>query len=310
VDLEAAFIRACALDVEILKPGNVSLASPGHGMTGAQFLASAAAAAPAICAPGVPVGRRILEAVEASWAAAHCNTNLGILLLCAPVAAAVERAGGRPFGQEPCAGDPARDEPLERTLRRTLERTLQALTVDDACNAFRAIALANPGGLGSTDEQDVHEAATVSLLDAMGLAADRDLIARQYATGYADLFESGLAAWKAGLGAAGGDRRHAMQCAFLWFLARFPDSHIVRKHGTTAAQAVSDEAAIWFPRVVVEGPSAQPGLLEWDGRLKAAGLNPGTSADLAVATAFVDEALVILAGLGVSRSGPVATRAG
>jgi len=32
-----------------------------------------------------------------------------------------------------------------------------------------------------------------------------------------------------------------------------------------------------------------PGLLEWDAELKCQGINPGTSADLTVATLFADK---------------------
>ena len=39
----SAFLCACRLDVAVRKPGNVSRASPGHGMQAAMFLASAAA---------------------------------------------------------------------------------------------------------------------------------------------------------------------------------------------------------------------------------------------------------------------------
>ena len=78
-----------------------------------------------------------------------------------------------------------------------LREVMHSLTVADADAAFRAIALANPAGLGTVEEQDVHEAAAIDLRAAMALAADRDLIARQYANGYADLFEIGLPAWQA-----------------------------------------------------------------------------------------------------------------
>ena len=54
-----AFIWACTLDVAVPKPGNVSIASPGHGMVADQFIASARAAAAPLCEPGAPVGRRI-----------------------------------------------------------------------------------------------------------------------------------------------------------------------------------------------------------------------------------------------------------
>ena len=123
-------------------------------MTVDDFLCSAEVAAPAIAAEGEPVGRRILGAVEATRAAVGQNTNLGILLLCAPLALAAERAAG------PAALWPA------------LEEVLAGLTVDDARLAYRAIRLASPGGLGRSDAADVQDEPAITLLEAMRLAAD------------------------------------------------------------------------------------------------------------------------------------------
>jgi triphosphoribosyl-dephospho-CoA synthase len=263
-----AFLRACALDVGIRKPGNVSLASPGHGMHAGLFLASAAAAAGPISAAGTPVGERIEAAVRAAWRASGCNTNLGIVLLCAPLLAAFERDG---------AG----------TLRVALAAVLQALDVQDACAAYRAIALARPGGLGRAPEQDVHDAPTVGLGEAMALAAQRDRIAWQYVHGYADVFELALPAFLAAR-----DSGRAMQAAFLELLATRPDSHIVRKHGAAMAQSVMAQARPWRERMRRgERLEADPGFARWDQDLKAAGVNPGTSADLCVATALAAELL-------------------
>ena len=282
---QRAFIWACTLDIRVLKPGNVSLAAPGHGMTADQFLASAAAAAPALCAPGSAVGNRILAAVDATQAVVNCNTNLGIVLLCAPIAAAFEAAGE------------TRDE---ARLRLALKHVLAGLTVTDARAAFRGIALANPGGLGTVPSQDVRDEPTLDLVSAMRLARDRDLIAQQYATDYAALFEVGIAAFDAAVDHeasarardadasrdSGAQIGYALQCVFLAFLSRYPDSHIVRKQGLAVAQSVKRQARHWRTRLLADRGAAQAGLARWDAALKARRLNPGTSADLSVATAF------------------------
>ncbi|MEK8029686.1 triphosphoribosyl-dephospho-CoA synthase [Ideonella sp. DXS29W] len=280
-----AFLRACALDVGVRKPGNVSLASPGHGMQAEMFLRSAQAASEGLFAPGARVGARIEAAQAASWAAAGCNTNLGILLLCAPLAAAAEQAG-----------------PSD-SLRATLQGVLQRLDLEDAAAAYRAIAAANPGGLGEAPEEDVHAAPRLSLRSAMVLAADRDLIARQYRDGYAGLFDVTLPVWQAaGLGRradfpalddAAPDARTtlAVQRVYLACLSSWPDSHIVRKHGEAVAQTVMRSAQAWRVRAEAgEVLDADPAFADWDAQLKAQGLNPGTSADLTVAT-------LMLAGL-------------
>lgn len=265
-----AFIWACTLDVTVPKPGNVSAASPAHGMTAAQFIASAQAAAGPLCEPGAAVGRRIEGAVRASWAAAGCNTNLGIVLLCAPIAAAFE-----------CCAGPA----SAPALQDMLHRVTQGLTVDDASKAYRAIAHTNPGGLGRAPDQDVAAEPSMDLRAAMALAADRDRIACQYAQGFGELFGLGLPLFHQGL-------RQGLAAAvldtYLGWLASGPDSHILRKHGAALAQTVTAEAAAlrreWLAAGHLAGSHA---LSSWDTQLKTRGINPGTSADLTVATLFI-----------------------
>jgi len=274
-----AFLSACALDVAVRKPGNVSLGAPGHGMQAAQFITSAAVAADALFSPGASVGQRIEAAVLATQAAVGCNTNLGILLLCAPIACAAE-------------GQPA-------ALRAAIEGVLAGLTVDDASAAYRAIAQARPGGLGAAPSQDVHDAPTVDLRAAMTLAAGRDRIARQYRDGFAELFELALPALPPGFSLASlppGSRPDApttaaVQALYLQLLSTGPDSHIVRKHGEAVAQNVMAAAQDWHARSSdTLALDADPAFIAWDLALKASGVNPGTTADLTVAA-------LMLAGL-------------
>lgn len=277
--IAAAFELACALDVTVRKPGNVSLASPGHGMHAQQFIDSAHAARDAITLQGSSVGERIEVGVWATQAAAGCNTNLGILLLAAPIAVAAEVGGD---------------------LRTALAAVFASLTLDDAQRAFRAIAVANPGGLGHANQADVHEPAEVTLLQAMQMAAHRDRIARQYAEGGAELFDIGLAAW--GRHGSWGDPTPGVQAVYLAWLASGPDSHIVRRQGARSAQAVTAEAVAWAQRVEQgEQLESHPGFAAWDETLKREGLNPGTSADLTVATLMLAALLDQRAFAGMER---------
>jgi triphosphoribosyl-dephospho-CoA synthase len=281
---QACYLRACALDVAVRKPGNVSHASPGHRMQAAMFIASARASAGPLFEPGARVGARIEAAVEASWAAAGCNTNLGILLLCAPIARAVER----------CPQAVGRD-----ALRAAIDDVLGDLDRPDAEAAYRAIARARPGGLGTAASQDVHAPPSIDLRAAMALAAARDRIARQYRDGYADLFELGLAALGGGLlpaAAAPADELSreppsatvaAVQRLYLALLAGFPDSHIVRKHGEAVAHSVMTAAQGWRARADAGTPAADAEFAAWDDALKAAQINPGTTADLTVGTLLI-----------------------
>lgn len=263
-----AFLAACRDELDAPKPGNVHVFADGHRMTAQDFLCSAEAAAGPLTELGARVGTRILAAVEATFAAVGSNTNLGIILLCAPLAAAAE------------------SQPHD--LRASLARVLHTLDIEDSTAAFRAIVRSSPAGLGHAEEHDVHAPAIVTLRAAMAEAADRDRIARQYVTDFADVFDVGEPLLDAALGALP-DRRSATLAIFLGFLAAFPDSHICRKYGAATAERVRRQAS-WLRVRALAAPRLDdvlPELLTWDKELKDAGINPGTSADLTVATLFV-----------------------
>ncbi len=262
----AAVWDACVTDVRAFKPGNVSLASPGHGMVAEDFIASADAMAAAIAAPATGVGQRILRAIEATRAVVQVNTNLGIVLLCAPLAHA------------------AADVSSELILHERLRCALAGLDVGDAELAYRAIRMAGPGGLGRSDRHDVTQDPRVTLREAMNEARGRDRIAGQYVSDYRDIFETGLPALQHGL-SRWHDRQWAAVHAYLVFLARFADSHIARKHGDEVAASVSAQArelsqALGCSRDPVQ---EMPALEAFDRQLKARSINPGTSADMTVA---------------------------
>jgi triphosphoribosyl-dephospho-CoA synthase len=273
--IAAAFTAACRDELDAPKPGNVHVFAAGHRMTAPDFIRSAEAAAGPLSRSGARVGARILDAVEATLAAVGTNTNLGIILLCAPLAAAVEAASP--------------------DLRANLAQALDSLDVQDAALAFRAIARAAPAGLGRVERHDVFAPATVTLKAAMAEASQRDRVARQYASGFADVFERGEPAFATALSRSA-DRAWATLAVYLEFLAAFPDSHIVRKHGAETAQEVSSVALDFQTRMRSGEPPAtlRDDLLQWDARLKAQGINPGTSADLTVATVFAHRLRTIL----------------
>jgi triphosphoribosyl-dephospho-CoA synthase len=273
--IREAFLSACHAELQALKPGNVHIHAAGHDMVAAQFEAAAAAAAPIVADASLAVGIRIRRAVEASLNAAGCNTNLGILLLCVPLAKAAELAAGR-------TGDGG-------SLRHQLVAVLDGLDVADAAEAYRAIALANPGGLGSVASEDVSAAATVTLKQAMAQAAGRDRIARAYVTGYEDIFEFALPFLRTAL-LRSASPELAVTALHLALLATYPDSHVARKYGAEVAEDVRRRAAALRGSLGAFPTShALPQLLEFDASLKARRINPGTTADFVVTTLFVTQ---------------------
>ncbi len=260
------FMAVCRAEVMALKPGNVHVHAAGHGMTVADFLLSAEVAAPEIARPGAAVGERILRAVRATRAAVNCNTNLGILLLTTPLARAAEMPPTRPLRDRVCA-------------------VLEDLSVEDAEAAYEAIRLASPGGLGRAAEHDVAGPATVDLRTAMAAARSRDRIAAQYADGFRDVFEIGVARARA---LDGKDAVSMAEAVYLDFLTAFPDSHVLRKQGEAVAAALMSEARELRRQLAAEKSDAvrHDHLFAFDARLKWQGINPGTSADLTVASLF------------------------
>ena len=273
--IEAAFRWACLTELDAPKPGNVHAFADGHHMTVDEFVRSADAAAAPLSAQGARVGLRIHRAVMATFAAVGTNTNLGIILLCAPLAAAAERDA--------------------TNLRNALHQVLQDLNVDDADLAFGSIVRAAPAGLGHSAQHDVFNPATVGLLQAMSEAANRDMVARQYATDFADIFDRGLPLFES-VGRHRGEGKWATLATFLGFLSAFPDSHIARKFGAETARCIQG-TALNFARMLQAAEQADqilPALLTWDSALKAKAVNPGTSADLTVATLFAHRLRTIL----------------
>jgi triphosphoribosyl-dephospho-CoA synthase len=265
--LQTAYEDACRLEIEALKPGNVHVFADGHRMSAGQFLESASVSAGPLTDPGLSVGRRILEAIRVTRKAVGTNTNLGIVLLAAPLIRAAEMPG--------------------HDLRVNLGAVLDGVDMDDTAAVFEAIALASPGGLGSA-ENDVREKPRIGLLEAMREAAGRDMIARQYITGFADVFDIGLAAYENALARGEGGMWPTI-AVYMSFLAGFPDSHVARNHGLETANEVHREAARLRAALLSEKDEAGrlELLLGLDRRLKAQAINPGTSADLTVACLLV-----------------------
>lgn len=261
--------QVCILDIESLKPGNISIYSGGSKLSVDDFLNSAKASMEPITDPDLSLGGRILQAISATHSAVNTNTNLGMVLLMAPLIQAK-------FEQE-------KTESIEQALTRVLSST----SVQDAVDVYAAIRLAKPGGMGEQDSQDVAEEPNVSLLKTMEIASEWDMIAAQYSNNFNAIFTFGIAhyqtlleQWK--------DENWATTGLFMSILSRYPDSLIARKFGLLKAREISDMIS---DLEVVLCRSAMPSgyetqLLEIDRQLKRDLINPGTSADLTAASIF------------------------
>jgi triphosphoribosyl-dephospho-CoA synthase len=267
-EIAAAGQLACLLEVSAPKPGNVSPGRHFHDTRYEDFLVSAVAIGPALAAAGEqPLGATIRAAVEATARWAGMNTNLGIVLLLAPLARAARRSGG--------------------ALRERVGQVLAETTVADAVDAYAAIRRAHPGGLGEASAEDVATTPSVTLTRAMVLAADRDSVAREYATGFALTFEVGAPALREARG-RGLPWTDAAVEGFLALLAAVPDTHIARKLGRSEAERISRRAREVHRAGGTGSEAGRAALEAFDAELRDARntRNPGTTADLTCAALF------------------------
>lgn len=257
---------ACLLEATAPKVGNVHRGADFDDLTFTHFAVSSVAIAPALeSAAQTGVGRAILDAVAATRAVVNTNTNLGMALLLAPLAAV----------------------PIERRLTpATVGQVLGALRPADARLVYEAIRIAQPGGLGKVDEMDIGDRPPDSLIDAMRAAAKRDLIARQYVENFA--FVLGMVGGLVGCRLNGWSMTESIVHMHIKLIADLGDSLIARKCGPDIAQQASAIAV----QVLAAG---QPGdesyyaaVADFDFWLRSDGnrRNPGATADLIAAALF------------------------
>ena len=265
-----AYQRACEIELQAFKPGNVSVYSPAHDMTVEDFILSATVSADSVSNPAYSLGEKIYYAVKATRDAVGCNTNLGIILLAAPLMQAYWQ---RQIGQ---------------SLRESLMVILANTTLQDAEWAFKAITLAAPGGLGKSEQQDVNQTPEVTLLQAMQIASPKDRIALQYTNGFKDIFDFSVLQYNRAFVLSGESSWSALS-VFAELLAKFPDSHIERKFGSQYSEWIAAEMATLCEALNNAGTldELMPMLHRLDQTFKAKRINPGTTADLTVATLLV-----------------------
>lgn len=259
-------LHACLLEVRSQKPGNVTPDSQFDDVDVTAFERSAAAVSDVLSRSATnSVGQSILESIRATRAVVDSNTNLGIVLLLAPLASVPD--GG--------------------SLRDQIGPLLQSLTVEDAAATFEAIRLAAPGGLGDAETQDVADAPSETLTQCMVLAADRDTIAKQYRDDFFDVIVTGLT-W---LGETRDWKNH-LERRIGWLalriLSEFGDSLIARKCGEEASREVARRAALVLDAGWPHVATSHAAFDDLDAYLRRDGnqLNPGTTADMIAAILF------------------------
>ncbi|MDR3560298.1 MAG: triphosphoribosyl-dephospho-CoA synthase [Negativicutes bacterium] len=286
-DIAWAGTAACLLEAAAPKAGNVNRLYDFADCLLEDFLLSAAVIGePLGRAGGRGVGETVVEAITKTRDLIPANTNLGIILLLVPMAKAwsqVMPAAGR-------AQPTAAKHGIRLALKGELDKVLADLAVEDARLVYQAVRLAAPGGLGHPGDGDVYreDRVDITLLQAMGLAAERDLIAREYVSGYQIILETGVPMLEQTL-RRGLPFSQAVAHSQLYLLSQYSDTLIARKAGLAASEEVRTRAGTVWERGGWCSPDGRAAAAEFDRWLRRCGnrFNPGTTADLVTAMIFL-----------------------
>ena len=264
-----AYLYACHKDVEAIKPGNVNINSPHHDTTASDYLISSINSGSELFYDSYSLGDRILNAIVATKKETSMNTNLGIVLLCAPIAHALLNY-------------------KKMSLKEAITKTIDNATSDDTVKICEAINIANPGGLGDVLDYDTKSMPAVKLREIMSYSAQYDRISYQYHNNYQDILDFIIPSLdKNMIKYKSSDISISM--TYLQILGKIPDSHISRKLGEEIAKKTSNHVN---DLLKIQDKDCSRGYLvkqlnDLDYEYKKKGINPGTTADLLVASLMI-----------------------
>ncbi|MHA1243934.1 MAG: triphosphoribosyl-dephospho-CoA synthase [Candidatus Heimdallarchaeota archaeon] len=236
----------------------------------------------------ITLGKNIYEAIkESDFFHLGGNTNLGIILLLAPLSIAAGMSIKEKNDDFIC------DIML---LQNNVIEVMINSTVDDAINVSNGIAYISPGGLGNVEKFDVTnpdlreelEANNTSLVKLMGECKDRDNICFELALGFPITFGKGIKTLEEAM-IRTGDINLAIIDTYLEILSSYPDTLIKRKFGAKKAMEIATRASAIIKLGGAATVEGRRELEEFDIELREEEekINPGTTADLIAAIVFV-----------------------
>lgn len=279
---------ACILEADAPKVGNVNRYHDFNDCSLEDFhLSALAIGRPLGQIEALGVGQTVLKAVETTRKRVSTNTNLGIILLFAPLAMAWRRIMANRDAGPPVVLD---DISLCCLWRKEIGVVLEGLTALDTAYVYKAIRLASPSGMGQAAEHDVfrEEHPKITLLEAMKISSGRDMVARQYENHFEQILGVARQTLRDALG-GGLLLPQAIAHTHLHILSLYPDTLISRKLG---AEKSAEVQAFACKAWAEGGWRSQSGIdcaakLDTFLRKEAHNMNPGTTADLVAAAIFV-----------------------
>ena len=268
-DLKSAYLFSCKKDIELIKPGNVNLISSHKDTKAQDYLDSAILSSKELFTQNYSLGKRILESVNVTRLHVNVNTNLGIILLCAPVIQSYIDFNNL-------------------DLREGIKKTLSTTSIKDTHDLCAAINISSPGGLGDSDMYDTASYPNASIKQIMDYSQEYDRISYQYSHNFCDIFDFIIPKLEF-LNQKHESLDISLSLLFIEILAKIPDSHISRKFGDKIAKKTSNNA---YDLLKILDREYDPDYLakalnNLDYEYKKKGINPGTTADLLVASLMI-----------------------
>lgn len=223
----------------------------------------------------IELGKLIKEAVIETDKWIANNTNLGIVMLLTPIAAAAGMS----------------NETSE--IQDNVDKIMRATSSFDAVNLYDAINIAQAGGMGEQDELDVGSEDAkkqliekdINMFDVLDLSSQWDMLAFELTRTMPITFGVGYPTFR-DVKVDHGINKATVQ-TFLTILSIYPDTLIARKYGIETAQEVSAEASSIIAEGGILTDKGRELLVKYDADLVKKEFNPGTTADLTASSVMV-----------------------
>lgn len=219
------------------------------------------------------LGKFILQAVDETDRWIKNNTNLGIVMMIVPIA--VSAAISESFDD----------------IRDNIKILMKNTSVEDACDLYDAINIADAGGMGDQDEYDVSndnakqelKDNNQTMYDVLKISAPWDMLAREMTDDMPAVFEIGYPTYHSLKEEK--SKNDACILTFLTILSHVPDTLISRKYGEEEALKISLMTRDLLK--LKDSSDFMDKVSEFDEYLFKNNYNPGTTADLTAASIFV-----------------------
>jgi triphosphoribosyl-dephospho-CoA synthase len=304
-DIAQAIQIACLLEAAAEKPGNISPGKSFNDLNYNHFLFSAAAVFPAFLnIEEKGVGEIVYKGIKETHSLIDTNTNLGILLLTAPLASAYVKLRKRKkqsFFDYPSMElekwHKEKENKLNaessflKELRKELHLVLNNLDKKDAEFAYQAINFSKAGNLDKVEKGDIADNVDLNLYDAMKLAENRDNIAFEYVNDYSIIFDFAYPRFITNMNKIDSIDNLIIK-TFIEILAEYPDSLIARKYDFKTAEQISLKTGKLLKKLEnfdIQSKKAENLIAEFDKYLRSQKrkFNPGTTADIITAVIFL-----------------------